>query len=149
MSHKQKDIGFITKGGRHRVIAASHGICHTKQSDAEECDINRIMRHYASTGLINHQSKTPPTYGDFTNSMEYQTACNALIRAEDEFMELPSSVRQRMGGDPGYLLDFLADPANYEESVRLKLRNEGDPPPPPKPAPEEPPQETPPPSGGE
>lgn len=93
----------------------------TKQEFVEECDINSIMRNWDSTGLIQHQSANPPTYGNFDQGINYQTALNAIIEADEQFGNLPSAIRTRMGNSPAKLLDFLQDPENREEAIKLGL----------------------------
>lgn len=103
----------------------------TKQEFKDECDINLIVPMAEATGIIRHQSSTPPTYGDFSNSTDYQSALNSLNDATNSFGELPSEIRERMNNDPGKLLDFLGDPKNRDEAIRLGLVNA----PPPEPGP--------------
>lgn len=117
----------------------------TKQEFKNECDINSIMKHWESTGLLAHASATPPTYGDFNSEIDYQSALNAIISAEESFNDLPSEIRDRMGNDPGRLIDFLSDPDNHDEAVKLGLKTE----PPPKPASSEEPKAPEPIIGGE
>ena len=64
----------------------------TKQSFKDECDVNRILDKWQETGLIDHVMPNPPTYGDFTNVTDYQTAVNTVIEADNSFMSLPSAV---------------------------------------------------------
>lgn len=93
----------------------------TKQSFAEECDINNIMRRYESTGTIDHVNRREPHFGDFTDVPSYHEALEIARSAEAAFAALPSSVRDRFGNDPGKLMEFLADPANRDEAIELGL----------------------------
>lgn len=93
----------------------------TKQSFADDCDINQIMRHWRNSGQIVHINETPPTYGDFSNVDDYQAACDSVILAQEEFDNLPAVVRDRMNNDPGRLIAFLSDPKNLEEATSLGL----------------------------
>lgn len=79
------------------------------------------MKNYKRNGLAAHVAKTLPQYGDFDNSLDYQSACNQLNAADAAFLSLPAKVRERMGNDPGKFLDFMANPENKEEAIRLGL----------------------------
>lgn len=150
MSQKNPDLEIYYYRQR-RNVSVDTGEAdsdRTKQEFVDECDINSIMSHWESTGLINHASSNPPTYGDFTNQLDYQTALNALASAEESFNQLPSEIRSRMSNDPGKLIDFLSDPSNDEEAIKLGLKNPK-PIPSPPPAPEEEPKAPTPPTGGE
>ncbi len=93
----------------------------TKQSFADESDINTIMGHWRRTGHIEHLNKTAPRYGDFTNATDYLTAVNMVAEADEAFMALPAEVRARMNNSSAFLLGFLADPNNLDEAVQLGL----------------------------
>lgn len=93
----------------------------TQQSMAAECDINNIMRQYEQTGLIAHVNQYEGEYGDFTDVVDYQTACNVVMMANEMFSTLPSTVRARFQNDPSAFLAFVDDPANKEEMVKLGL----------------------------
>ena len=67
----------------------------TQQSMADECDINNIMRQYQETGMLAHVNTYEGEYGDFTDVVDYQTACNVVLMANEMFSTLPSTVRAR------------------------------------------------------
>lgn len=91
-----------------------------KQSEAEATDINFIMKRFGITGTVNAPSRLP-TYGDFVGVSDYQTALNALIDADNVFMELPANIRRQFDNDPQKFVDFCEDPANIDELRKLGL----------------------------
>jgi phage internal scaffolding protein len=96
----------------------------TKQSFRDECNINTIMARYEKTGVLVdplQMRQVKPLFDDFSNIPDYQEAQNAIIEAENLFNALPSSIRKRFGNDPALLLDFMSDPDNYDEAVRLGI----------------------------
>lgn len=93
----------------------------TKQSFKDETDINLILEKYVKTGLINHEPSNPGQYGDFSNVVDYQSACNAVLEVERNFMQLPAQARARFQNDPGQFLEFIQDPKNLEEAQKLGL----------------------------
>ena len=46
---------------------------------------------------------------------------NAVLAAQDEFMELPAQLRARFNNDPALLIDFLEKEENREEAIKLGL----------------------------
>lgn len=93
----------------------------TKQAFRDESNINNIMAKYKTTGLIDHVSKHAGNYGDYTDVVDYQTAMNTVIAAQDMFMSIPSNIRARFGNDPGQFLEFVSNPDNREEMAKLGL----------------------------
>lgn len=95
----------------------------TKQSFAEECDVNNIMARYATFGVIDHVNTAVPMSGDFTMApADYQQAMDIIMNAEENFAALPSDVRKRFDNNPMNLLEFIQEPEkNYEEGVKLGI----------------------------
>lgn len=97
-------------------------VSRTKQSFADECEINNIMAKFQQTGVINHAAKHQATYGE-ADGTTFQEAMNIVIEAQEAFSDLPSSLRSRFGNDPAAYLNFVSDEENYPEMERLGLLN--------------------------
>jgi len=93
-----------------------------QQHYKDECDINNILRQFNVTGLL-PESTLSPRYGDFTGIVDYHSALNQVIAAEDEFMRLPAQLRARFNNDPAQLIDFLDKEENKNEAITLGLVN--------------------------
>jgi len=91
-----------------------------QQNFKDECDINNIVRQFGLTGELPGQPLSPQ-YGDFTGVLDYHTAVNAVLAAQDQFMELPAQLRARFDNDPAKLIDFLDKQENREEATKLGL----------------------------
>jgi len=91
-----------------------------QQQFKDECDINNILRQFNVTGLL-PSSPLSPRYGDFTGIVDYQSALNAVIAAEDGFMALPANIRASFGNDPEQLIAFLDNPENKTKAIELGL----------------------------
>ena len=91
-----------------------------QQNFKDECDINNIVRQFGLTGELPSQPLSPQ-YGDFTGVLDYHTAVNAVLAAQDQFMELPAQLRARFDNDPAKLIDFLDKQENREEATKLGL----------------------------
>jgi len=92
----------------------------TKQAFKEQADINSIVNTFMKTGVM-PDTVNMPRYGDFAEALDYHTALNLVMQAEDAFMELPATLRARFENDAGQLLAFLEDDANRAEAEALGL----------------------------
>lgn len=92
----------------------------TKQSEANDADINEIVRRFGLTGQLPQGVRTP-SYGDFVGVSDYRAALAAIQQADDDFMELPADLRARFQNDPQQYADFVLDPANKEQLYDLGL----------------------------
>jgi len=90
----------------------------TQQQFAEEADINTIVRRFGLTGELPNGIHMPQS-GDFTATTDFQTAMNLVRQAEEAFLEIPGEVRARFNHDPAQVIQFLEDPSNRDEAVRL------------------------------
>lgn len=92
-----------------------------------ETDINSIMADVCRTGMMPIASGNA-LYGDFLTEGDYHSCQNALIRARDDFMALPSRVRRKFDNDPSKLIGFLSDERNREDAIELGLLERPNPP---------------------
>lgn len=92
----------------------------TKQAPAESCDINAIMARYNRTGVF-PAFRDGGAYGDVSELTSYEDALALTERVESDFASLPSAVRARFAHSIPAFLDFLADPANRDEAIKLGL----------------------------
>lgn len=117
----------------HGVVLPSR----THQSFVAECDINNILKEYALSGQIRHISARAEqgTYADLPDSVDFQEALNIVMEGREAFASLPSQVRNRFHNNPAEFLEFMADPANQDEAIKLGLATDSRPPPEPDPEP--------------
>jgi len=95
----------------------------TQQSFRDECDINNILRQFNVTGELPTGS-VQPQYGDFSGITDYQSALNAVMAAQDSFLQLPAKVRAKFDNDPALFVEFASDEANKDEMKALGLLRE-------------------------
>lgn len=93
----------------------------TVQSDAKMCEMSHIMQKYRATGQIDHIRESSGKYGDFTSASDFQEAMNKVAIAQQSFEGLPSGVRKRFNNDPVEFLQFVHDPQNDQELVKMGL----------------------------
>lgn len=94
----------------------------TKQSFKEETDINEIVKRFGLTGQLPADGIRAPTYGDFTEVIDFHTAMNAIAQARESFDKLPADVRTRFHNDPGAFVDFCSQPENGPELEKMGLK---------------------------
>lgn len=93
-------------------------VSKTKQSFAEESDINTIVMRFGLTGKLPENVRVPQ-YGDFIEAGTYQESLNFVIAAEESFMKMPAHVRARFHNDPGAFLEFVGNSENRAEAEKL------------------------------
>lgn len=111
----QLDFNLVDKEGNPLPSVRSR----TKQSFAEQVNINTIIKKVARTGLVPQRSGA--FYGDFSDGLSYQESLAKINAANDAFMELPADLRTKFDNDPSNLINFLADPKNKDEAINLGL----------------------------
>lgn len=109
----------------------------TDQSGKEDADINTIVHRFGLTGVM-PGAMVPPSYEDFTEVFDFQSAMNVITEARAKFMSMPASVRARFSNDPQIFLEFCGAEkdgvlVNLEEMRELGLAVPAkvEPPPPP------------------
>lgn len=98
----------------------------TQQQFKDECDINVILDRFGMTGQLPMMT-VQPMEGDFTEIGDYQSALEAVRMANENFMTLPSKIREKFGQDPRKFVDFCVDPANIESVREMGLAPAGTP----------------------
>lgn len=94
----------------------------TKQQFKDECSLKEMVKRFQSgrsRGLTSNILS--PMYGDVSNVGSFQDCCNVITKAKEEFLTLPSDVRDRFRNNPSELVEFMADENNREEAIRLGL----------------------------
>lgn len=109
--------------GSRRVALICEDKSLTKQSEADACDINKIMAKYERSGILQHVSLNEAFYADVSNVPDYQAALAIVVKADEMFMSLPGDVRARFENNPQKYLDFVSNPANKDEMIKMGLLN--------------------------
>ena len=93
----------------------------TQQHMAESTDINHIMKRYEQSGLLEHVNQYQGEYGDFTVMPDFHTAMNKIKEAEDMFLTIPASIREKFDNDPGKFVEFATNSENLGELREMGL----------------------------
>jgi len=95
------------------------GPIRTKQEPAADADVNRMVERFFKTGYM-PQSGKQPRFGDFTGP-GFQEMHNAVAAARTQFMGLEPKLRRRFGNNVGTLIEWVNDPDNEAEAIKLGL----------------------------
>lgn len=96
---------------------SEESMCH--QEYAADADINNLMRKYTYAELPD----VPVTVSQFSQVIDYQDMLNASIEVRKAFDMLPGDLRQKFGDNPQNIINFLNDPNNRDEAIKLGLVN--------------------------
>lgn len=94
-----------------------------QQHQAEEADINVIVKRFGVTGQL-PVVPYPPLLDDFDQVFDFQTAQNLIVKARESFMQLPADVRFNFNNDPARFVTFVDDAlesGNIEELRKMGL----------------------------
>lgn len=114
---------FLTAyGPKEKVQTHPIGKSRTKQSFADETNINNILKKYDQETIAEQMLKNPGQFLDLPSGLDYQLAMNLAIAAKESFDALPGTLRATFGNDAEKFLDFMEDPDNETEIVEMGLR---------------------------
>lgn len=108
----------LNKKRYNQVI--KYGKTRTKQSLADEADINHIIKRYANTSMLADLDKLESVYGEIT-SMDLLESHQKIMAAEEAFMEISSDIRKQFDNDPGKFIDYATNPENIDQMLEWKL----------------------------
>lgn len=92
-----------------------------QQHMRDECDVNVIMARYQKTGELTHLSGLLGEYGDFSDVGDYREGIERIMQADQAFMELPASIRDRFNNDPAQFIEFCSEKENLPELRKMGL----------------------------
>lgn len=92
----------------------------TKSEFKDECDINNVVARALRTGVLPGVDREA-LYGDFSEVTDYATAQVKIAEAKQSFEQLPSDIKEQFDNDVTKLLDWIDNPDNEEEAIKLGL----------------------------
>lgn len=105
-----------------RVITVNKEPSMTKQSLAEDLDVNKIIKKYNVTGILQKATDFEMNYGDFTGA-DFNKAMNTVADANSLFEQVPSEIRAQFQNQPGAFIDFATNPENHLQMAKWGLAN--------------------------
>ncbi len=106
--------------GKPRVQTINNLPSETLQSDGDRADIKKILKRYKSVGIVDHLNLTESTYQDVSEIGDFADVMRIAQEAEQQFMQLPSKVREIFNHDVANWLDTA-----HDQEKRLQLLEEG------------------------
>ena len=94
------------------------GVCDPSQ--AAELDVNQIIRRAQKSGILPGVD-AERVYADVSESQDYQSALNLILKANEQFMSLEAELRAKFDNDPAKFMDYVHNPKNVDEMVKLGL----------------------------
>jgi len=118
-----KKILVRPDGSKKVITSFQNAIGRTDQSFKKDCDVNEIMRKFIKTGQINHLKTNQGVYADVSEFGDLTDSVLRIQKAKEAFEALPASLRKTLGNQLLNLIDYLQDPSNDEEAIKLGLKN--------------------------
>lgn len=110
---------FKAREASKRFATVNRKESKTVQSDRKGSDINEIVKRFGLTGEL-PIPRAVPRYADFLDAPDFRGAMQVIIEAREAFESLPARIRERFGSPAAYV-DFVGNPENKEELIKLGL----------------------------
>lgn len=106
-----------------RPVRVDTGEGSTRQSMKDEVDINKIVSRFMKTGQLSHLERREKLFADVSEIGDYRECLERVQSVQDAFFkEVPAKIRERFGHNPARFLEFISDPRNGDEMVKMGLR---------------------------
>lgn len=92
----------------------------TVQSDTPSADINRIVRSFGVSSIVQGVAR-PPLGNDFYEAFDFQSSMNLIVQARESFELMSPATRLRFANDPGLFVEFCSNPDNLDEMRKMGL----------------------------
>lgn len=115
----QYDNDRDRKEGDNAILACEDPSL-TVQSFVEDADLNILAKRFGITNIPLAPISTDEPY-DNTALPELRDVLEARRDAANKFMELPLKLRKRFHNRPDELWEFINDPENAQEAIRLGI----------------------------
>lgn len=116
--HQYDQIRDKEEGDRAALRCEEESL--TVQSFTEDADLNVLAKRFGITD-IPIGPIDPRLFRDTTNDPDLREVLERTRAAKEYFMALPAKMRTRFHNNMGELWNFVTDPENAEEAVRLGL----------------------------
>lgn len=113
---------FVSLANHADPIANTVGPSMTDQQFAKECDINFILKRFIETGVLPN-ARGSGVFIDCSQIGDFASLMQKVDTARSRFADLPSDIRSRFGHDAAAFLDFVSNPDNKDECIRLGIFN--------------------------
>ena len=94
----------------------------TDQQYKDDCDVNEIIRRYKKDGIVPHVKNINAQFADVSDIPSLMEGIERIDAAKEEWLKVPASIRKKHGNSVVNFYNWLADPANQDEAVKLGLK---------------------------
>lgn len=101
-------------------VLVGGGESMVRQSFKDECDINKILARYATSGQL-PLGRNDAKYGDVSEVKDYKEALDFVQHAREQLGQLPDSAREAFQKDPGAFFLGLEGATSRDDLVALGL----------------------------
>ena len=112
---------FLDKYSHKAGYTTPKGESMTDQQYKDETDIVLVLSKYNMTGTLPPNVRGEGSFADVSEFGDFTDQLNRVVEAREKFEALPSSVRDRFGNSPQAFYEFVSDPSNAAECVKLGL----------------------------
>lgn len=115
---------FKTRFDRNETVGVKFPIPSlTQQSEKDSTDINFIVKQYCECGVCPSCNVHHPLSEDMLamSTQTFQEVMQQQAQLTTAFNELPANVRKKFDYNPLKMLEFVENPNNKEECVKLGL----------------------------
>ena len=118
-----REVGMVNARGKSRAQfqTTDFGPSLTKQSQADQADIQFILKQYPGVKLAQELDRAELRFGDITELPDYADAAIVLREAEEMFLRLPSKTREVFDHDVAKFLDAAHDPDKRDLLVKAGI----------------------------
>ena len=99
-------------------------VSKTQQHFKKEANINCIMRKYSKSGLLTDPTVIPtrtPKFDDYSNVKDFHAMQNMILEIQSYFDSLPADIRRKFDNDPHIMQEWIINPDNKDEAIKLGL----------------------------
>ena len=116
--------GMYARNGK-KVVVHTKGPSLTRQEDAIDADVNAIVARFIAHGTA-PGNPGEARYGDFSSGLDFKTAADRVLQAQEDFEELPADIRKKCDNDVGKFIDIVYS-GKREDLVEMGLLPKQDP----------------------
>ncbi len=115
---------FAKHGKPEEKKYTKHG--RTKQSQKDECDINKLLERSARSGSLSHLQQFEAQYGTYAN-YDFEEHINTIAEGQNIFEHLPAEIKREFAQSPQRFFEYVTDEANKDRLPELlpQIANQG------------------------
>ncbi len=115
---------FGKNGKPEERVYKLHG--KTKQSQRDECDINKLLERYQRDASLGHLEKYQGVYGNYAN-YDFENHVTKIAEMNTIFEQLPAEVKRDFGQSTNKFFEFVTNPENENRLTELlpQIANQG------------------------